>query len=156
MSWMLRFLILLLQTPSSGIKTSFERVISPSWRAEFNGATHFHISPLVPKAEGKTFPKSRLLNLHLQTPWSTVKTSFEKIDTPIRCAELSDGVRFAVSLLVAKVEAKTFPKSRLLNLHLQTPWSTVKTSLKRVYTHIWYAESNGSVRFAVSRSVLSQ
>src|SRR5438045_8809592 len=64
-------------------KASLKRIVRLIRCAKSNGAIHFPVSPLVPKAEAKTYPNSRFLILHLQTPLSIVKTSPKRVDTHI-------------------------------------------------------------------------
>ena len=110
-----------LETLWSTIRMSLERVDKPIWRAESAGLVHFHISPPVPKTEAKTFPKSQLLNLHLQTTWSTVRISVERVNIPIWCAEFNGTIYITVSLMVPNTEAKTLSILPFLNLDQQNP-----------------------------------
>src|SRR5437762_1901391 len=54
------------------------------------------------------------LNLHAKTASSTVRTSFNRVFGPIRCAESNGVVRLAVRALVLEIWWKTCPISRFL------------------------------------------
>ena len=47
-------------------------------------------------------------------------------DRPVACGEFKTSPKFVVRLFVLQVEPRTFPISRYINSHLQTPSSTVK------------------------------
>ena len=89
------------------------------------------------------------LNLHPQTPSSTVRTSFKWVDGPIRCAESDGNVRFDVHATLMEIWLKTCPILPFLNIHPQTPPSTVRISFERVDARIRCAESNGVTRLAI-------
>ena len=52
------------------------------------------------------------INLHPQTPLYTVSTSFERVQTPIRCAESDGVVRLDIRTLVVEIWPKTCSISR--------------------------------------------
>src|SRR5437667_380008 len=104
-------------TPSSTVRTSLKQVNTPFRRAESNGGVRLAVRPLVLEAEAKTFPILPFLNPHPLTPSSTFRTPLERVDTPIRCAESTRTIRFALSLLLSPVEAKTSPILPFLNHH---------------------------------------
>src|SRR6266480_3254934 len=102
----------------------------------------------------KNVSDSVILNLLPQAPSSTFRTPLERVDTPIRCTESNRTIRFALSLLVSPVEAKTFPVLPFSNPHPLTPSSTVRTSLEQGNRPFRRAESNDGVRLAVRPLVL--
>src|SRR5438876_12385221 len=115
----LRFLNILPRSASSTVKTSLERVDTPIRCAESDGGVHLDVRALLTEIWPKTCPRWRLLNIHPRPPSSTVKTSIERVDTPIQCAESDDGVRLDVPALLTEIWPKTCPISRFLNLHLR-------------------------------------
>src|SRR5204863_274122 len=131
-----RFLNLHPQSASSTVRTSLERVDTPIRCAESDGVVRLDVSALLREIWPKMCPISRFLNIHPQTPSSTVRTSLERIDGHIRCAESDGLVRFDVCALPTEIWPQTCPISRFLNIHPQTPSSTVRTSVERVYTPI--------------------
>src|SRR5437667_313664 len=103
----------------------------------------------------KTCAILRFFNFHPQSASSTVRTSVERVYTPIRCAESGGGVRLVVRALLTDIWLKMRPISRFVNLHPQTTSSTVRTSVERVHTPIRGAECDGIVSFGV-RSLYEQ
>ena len=112
------------------------------------------VRDLVLPQQLKTFKIPQFINLHAQTTSSTLRTSFNRVNGPIRCAELDGVVRLAVRALVLQIWWKTCPILPFLNIHPQTPSSTVRTSFRRVYGANRCAESNGDVRLAMQALVL--
>src|SRR5436309_3067043 len=142
----LPFLNLHPQTPSSTVRTSFKWVDGPIRCAESDGNVHFGVHASVMEIWRITCPILPFFNLHPLTPSSTVRTSFKWVDGPIRCAESDGNVRFDVHALVMEIWQKTCPILPFLNIHPQTPSSTVRTSFKSVDRPIRCAESDGDDR----------
>src|SRR6266480_4059709 len=131
-----------------------ERVDTPIRCAESDGGVRLDVYALLTEIWPKMCPRSRFLNIHPRTPSSTVKTSMERVDTPIRCAESDGGLHLDVHALLTEIWPKTCPRSRLLNIHPRTPSSTVRTSVERVDTPIECAESDGVFRLDISTMVI--
>src|SRR5205814_1780066 len=140
------FLNLHPQTPSSTVRTSFKWVDGPIRCAESDCNVRFDVHASVMEICKKTCPILPFFNIHPLTPSSTVRTSFKLVDRPFLCAESDGNLRFVVLFPTRRSSHITCPIFPFLNLHPQTPSSTVRTSFKRVDGPIRCAESDGVVR----------
>ena len=144
-----RFLNIHPQTPLSTVRTSLKHVDGPIWCGESDDVVRLDVRACPAEIWPKTCSIPRFLNIHPQSASSTVRTPLERVDTRIRCAESDGNIRLDVHALDMEIWPKTCPISRFLDIHPQTPWSTVRTPLGRVDGPIWCAESDGVVRLAI-------
>src|SRR5947199_5901373 len=111
---MSQFLNLHPQTASSTVRRFLKRGDRPIKCAESDGDFHLAIRVLVLPQLLKTFKIPQFINLHAKTASSTVRTSFNKVFGPIRCAESNGVVHLAVRALILEIWWKTCPILRFL------------------------------------------
>src|SRR5437667_49881 len=141
----LRFLNFHPQSASSTVRTSLKRVDGPIRRAESDGLVRLALRSLFLQLSPTTCPILKFFNLHPQSASSRVRTSVERVDTPIRCAESDGAFRLDISATVMELCPKTCAILPFFNLHPQSASSTVRRSVERVYTPIRCTESDGVV-----------
>ena len=78
-------------------------VETPIWRADFNAVLHLDAQGLAVELKSKTYPISGFLDIHPQTPSSTVRTSLEMVDTLIWRADFNAVICLDVRGLVVEI-----------------------------------------------------